>query len=133
MRTSETWLMHPVTDLLRFHYSGSIPDGTGTLWDYGGKTRTVRYTESGKPDSNGKVWDSRHVGGHKLLAVRSVHLAGRPGTRSLLVCRERPGLEPRPETPRIGNPPAERGHLVDRPFHQPAHAPDTDRARSRSG
>lgn len=68
MRTSETWLMHPVTDLLRFHYSGSIPDGTGTLWDYGGKTRTVRYTESGKPDSNGKVWDSRHVGRHKLPA-----------------------------------------------------------------
>jgi hypothetical protein len=68
MRTDETWLMHPVTDLLRFHYAGRIPDGAGTLWDYGGKTNTVRYTESGKPDANGKVWDSRHVGRHKLPA-----------------------------------------------------------------
>ena len=66
MKTGETWLMHPVTDLLRFHYAGRIPDGTGTLWDYSGQTNTVRYTESGKPDADGKVWDSRHVGRHQL-------------------------------------------------------------------
>jgi hypothetical protein len=68
MRTSETWLMHPVTDLLRFHYAGRIPDGAGTLWDYGGKTQAVRYTESGRPDPDGTVWDSRQVGRHKLPA-----------------------------------------------------------------
>ena len=68
MKTGETWLMHPVTDLLRFHYAGRIPDGTGTLWDYSGKTNTVRYTETGEPDADGKVWDSRHVGRHKLPA-----------------------------------------------------------------
>jgi len=68
LRTSETWLMHPVTDLLRFHYAGRIPDGAGILWEYSGKTNTVRYTEAGKPDADGKVWDSRHVGRHKLPA-----------------------------------------------------------------
>jgi len=68
LRTDETWLMHPVTDLLRFHYAGRIPDGSGTLFDYSGKTNAVRYTESGLPDANGKVWDSRHVGRHKLPA-----------------------------------------------------------------
>ncbi len=66
MKTVETWLMHPVTDLLRFHYAGRIPDGSGTLWDYGGKRRQVRYTETGRPDADGRVWDSRHVGRHKL-------------------------------------------------------------------
>jgi len=66
MKSGETWLMHPVTDLLRFHYAGRIPKGAGTLWDYGGKTNTVRYTDSGKPDADGKVWDSRHVGRHQL-------------------------------------------------------------------
>ena len=68
LRTSETWLMHPVTDLLRFHYAGRIPDGAGILWEYSGKTNTVRYTETGKPDVDGKVWDSRHVGRHQLPA-----------------------------------------------------------------
>ncbi|HRT28244.1 MAG TPA: DUF6067 family protein [Kiritimatiellia bacterium] len=68
LRTSETWLMHPVADLLRFHYAGRIPDGAGILWEYSGKTNTVRYTEAGKPDADGKVWDSRHVGRHKLPA-----------------------------------------------------------------
>ncbi len=66
MKTSETWLMHPVTDLLRFHYAGRIPNGKGKLWDYGGKLRDVRYTDSGEPDANGKVWDSRHVGRWQL-------------------------------------------------------------------
>ena len=66
MNTGETWLMHPVTDLLRFHYAGRIPDGTGTQWDYSGKTNTVRYTETGKPDADGKVWDSSHVGRNQL-------------------------------------------------------------------
>jgi hypothetical protein len=68
MKSGETWLMHPVTDLLRFHYAGRIPDGTGTLFDYGGKTNTVRYTASGRPDADGKVWDSRFVGRHQLPA-----------------------------------------------------------------
>jgi hypothetical protein len=68
MKTSETWLMHPVTDLLRFHYAGRIPDGSGTLWDYGGKRREVRYTETGRPDADGKVWDSHHVGRHQIPA-----------------------------------------------------------------
>jgi len=66
MRTDETWLMHPVTDLLRFHYAGRIPDGKGKLWDYGGKRREVKYTQTGRPGPNGKVWDSRHVGRWKL-------------------------------------------------------------------
>ena len=68
LKTAETWLMHPVTDLLRFHYAGRIPDGSGTLWDYGGKRREVRYTETGKPDADGRVWDSRHAGRHQLPA-----------------------------------------------------------------
>ena len=68
LRTAEAWLMHPATDLLRFHYAGRIPDGTGTLFDYSGATSTVRYTESGLPDAGGKVWDSRFVGRHKLPA-----------------------------------------------------------------
>jgi hypothetical protein len=66
MRTEETWLMHPVTDLLRFHYAGRIPDGKGWLWDYGGQRREVLYTEDGRPAADGKVWDSRHVGRHQL-------------------------------------------------------------------
>ncbi len=61
MKTAETWLMHPVTDLLRHHYAGRIPNGQGRLWDYGGKLRDVKYTETGSPDADGKVWDSRHV------------------------------------------------------------------------
>jgi hypothetical protein len=68
MKTGEAWLMHPVTDLLRFHYAGRIPDGTGTLWDYGGQRREVRYTETGKPGADGKVWDSRHAGRYQLPA-----------------------------------------------------------------
>ena len=61
MKTSEAWLMHPVTDLLRFHYAGRIPNGKGKLWEDGGKTYDVKYTDTGDPDANGKVWDSRHV------------------------------------------------------------------------
>jgi len=68
MKTDETWLMHPVTDLLRFHYAGLIPNGKNKLWDYSGKIHEVLYTETGNPDTNGKVWDSRHVGRHKLPA-----------------------------------------------------------------
>jgi len=66
MRTDETWLMHPVTDLLRFHYAGRIPDGKGRIWDYGGKQKEVQYTDTGQPGPDGKVWDSRHVGRWKL-------------------------------------------------------------------
>jgi len=66
MRTNETWLMHPVTDLLRFHYAGRIPEGKGRVWDYGGKLKEVQYTETGRPDPKGKVWDSRHVGRWQL-------------------------------------------------------------------
>ena len=66
MRTDETWLMHAVTDLLRFHYAGRIPDGHGRLWDYSGKLREVRYTETGRPDADGRVWDSRHVSRFQL-------------------------------------------------------------------
>ncbi len=61
MKTPETWLMHPVTDLLRHHYAGVVPNGQGKLWDYGGKLRDVKYTDTGEPDADGKVWDSRHV------------------------------------------------------------------------
>lgn len=66
MRTDETSLMHPVTDLLRFHYAGQIPNGSGKIWDYAGKQQMVRYTETGQPDADGKVWDSRHVGRYQL-------------------------------------------------------------------
>lgn len=68
MRSEEAWLLHPVTDLLRFHYAGRIPNGKGAIWDYGGKRQEVRYTESGEPGADGKVWDSRHVGRWKLPA-----------------------------------------------------------------
>ena len=61
MRTDEAWLMHPVTDLLRHHYAGRIPNGKGTLWDYGGKRYDVKYTDTGEPDASGKVWDSRQM------------------------------------------------------------------------
>ncbi|MCX7010196.1 MAG: DUF6067 family protein [Kiritimatiellaeota bacterium] len=66
MKANETWLMHPVTDLLRFHYAGRIPNGKGNIWDYDGKMSEVRYTDSGEPDTNGNVWDSRRVGRHQL-------------------------------------------------------------------
>ncbi len=66
LRTDETWLMHPVTDLLRFHYAGRIPNGKGVLWDYGGARHEVFYTENGQPDAHGKVWDSRQVGRWQL-------------------------------------------------------------------
>lgn len=33
LKKSEAWLMHPVTVLLRPHYAGRIPDGTGKVWD----------------------------------------------------------------------------------------------------
>jgi hypothetical protein len=68
MRSDEALLMHPVTDLLRFHYAGRIPDGQGRLWEYGGRLKQVRYTETGQPGPDGKVWDSRHVGRHQLPA-----------------------------------------------------------------
>ncbi|MCY2989036.1 MAG: DUF6067 family protein [Planctomycetota bacterium] len=61
LKTAETWLMHPVTDLLRHHYAGGIPNGQGRLWDYGGKLRDVKYTDTGSPAADGKIWDSRHV------------------------------------------------------------------------
>ena len=66
LKTDEAWLMHAVTDLLRFHYAGRIPDGKGLLWDYGGATHERRYTQTGRPDANGKVWDSGHVGRWQL-------------------------------------------------------------------
>jgi hypothetical protein len=66
LKTIETWLMHPVTDLLRFHYAGRIPNGKGLLWDYGGARHEVLYTANGGPDANGKVWDSRQVGRWQL-------------------------------------------------------------------
>ncbi len=66
LKTDETWLMHPVTDLLRFHYAGRIPNGKGLLWDGGGTRREVLYTETGAPDADGKVWDSRQVGRWQL-------------------------------------------------------------------
>ncbi len=66
LKTDEAWLMHAVTDLLRFHYAGRIPDGKGLLWDYGGATHEQRYTQTGRPDANGKVWDSGHVGRWQL-------------------------------------------------------------------
>ena len=66
MKTDEAWLMHPVADLLRFHYAGRIPNGKGWLWDYGGRRREVRYTPTGEPDAQGKVWDSRQVGRWQL-------------------------------------------------------------------
>jgi len=66
MRTDEALLMHTVTDLLRFHYAGRIPDGKGRLWDYDGKLKEVLYTEAGRPGPDGKVWDSRHVGRWQL-------------------------------------------------------------------
>ncbi len=33
MKADEAWLMHPVTDVLRSHYAGKIPDGAGKVWD----------------------------------------------------------------------------------------------------
>ncbi len=33
LKAAEAWLMHPVTDTLRHHYAGLIPDGQGKVWD----------------------------------------------------------------------------------------------------
>ena len=94
MKTGETWLMHPVTDLLRFHYAGRIPNGKGKLWDYGGKLHDVqlhgqrragRQRQGMGLASRGPISTAR--------ALRALHLAGRPGAGHLLVCRERPRLE----------------------------------------
>ncbi|MCL1920514.1 MAG: DUF6067 family protein [Kiritimatiellaeota bacterium] len=63
LRTDEASLMHPVTDLLRFHYAGRIPDGAGELWHYDGSRYAVAYTNSASPDC---VWESSHVGRDKL-------------------------------------------------------------------
>ena len=81
MKTSEAWLMHPVTDYLRFHYAGRIPNGRGKIWDSSGKTADVKYTATGEPDANGKVWDSSHMNRWQLPApfVSYVWLGGPSG------------------------------------------------------
>jgi hypothetical protein len=33
LQAREAWLMHAVTDLLRSHYAGKIPEGRGKVWD----------------------------------------------------------------------------------------------------
>lgn len=33
LEASEAWLLHPVTTLLRHHYAGRVPAGTGKVWD----------------------------------------------------------------------------------------------------
>jgi hypothetical protein len=33
LKASEAWLLHPVTTLLRHHYAGRVPAGTGKVWD----------------------------------------------------------------------------------------------------
>ena len=33
LKASEAWLMHPVTGMLRHHYAGRIPAGSGKVWD----------------------------------------------------------------------------------------------------
>ena len=108
--------------LLRFHYAGRIPNGKGRIWDYGGKRREVLYTDTGEPDANGKVWDSRQVGRWQLPGpfVPYIWLGG-PGTRHRVVCRERPRLEPgrRPaqpgDTPPRGNVTSLIVRMVSRP------------------
>jgi len=124
LRTGEAWLMHPVTDLLRFHYAGRIPDGSGTLWDYSGRTNAVRYTQTGKPDADGKVWDSRHVGRNQLPApfVPYIWLGGTErgicwfaeNDRDWNLDPQRPALEIR----RQGS------HLADRPSLHAPHIPN---------
>lgn len=44
LRAEEAWLMHPVTDLLRDHYAGKIPDGQGKVWD---SANVARYALPG--------------------------------------------------------------------------------------
>ena len=65
LRTEEAGLMHPVTDLLRFHYAGRIPDRANTLWQYDGTRYAAAYTNSASPDC---VWESSKVGRDKLPA-----------------------------------------------------------------
>jgi hypothetical protein len=36
LRSSEAWLMHPVTTMLRQHFAGRIPSGNGKVWDSSG-------------------------------------------------------------------------------------------------
>lgn len=36
LRSSEAWLMHPVTTMLRQHFAGRIPSGSGKVWDSSG-------------------------------------------------------------------------------------------------
>jgi hypothetical protein len=33
LKASEAWLMHPVTGMLRHHYAGRVPAGSGKVWD----------------------------------------------------------------------------------------------------
>ncbi len=33
LQASEAWLLHPVTTLLRHHYAGRVPAGSGKVWD----------------------------------------------------------------------------------------------------
>lgn len=33
LKSSEAWLLHPVTTVLRHHYAGRVPAGTGKVWD----------------------------------------------------------------------------------------------------
>jgi hypothetical protein len=122
MKTAETWLMHPVTDLLRFHYAGRIPNGKGRLWDYGGTLREVRYTDSGEPDADGRVWDSRQVGRWQLPGpfVPYIWIGGperglcwfAENDRDWSLAPERPALEIR----RQGETTSLVVHLVTRPL-----------------
>ena len=33
LKAAEAWLLHPVTTVLRHHYAGRVPAGTGKVWD----------------------------------------------------------------------------------------------------
>ena len=109
MKTGEAWLMHPVTDLLRFHYAGRIPNGKGWIWDYGGKRREVHihgYRRAGRQRQGLGL----ATGGPLAVArsIRAVHLAGRPGTGHRVVRGKRPRLEPGGRAAGPGDPPPGR-------------------------
>ena len=122
LREDETWLMHPVTDLLREHYAGKIPVGQGAVWDsmkiprYKLPAPFVPYIWLGGPErgicwfaENDKDWiiDAQNPALEVIRTVGTValkvNLIARPGQltrqRSITFALQATPTKPMPETP----------------------------------
>ena len=113
LRTGEASLMHAVTDLLRFHYAGRIPNGDGVRSDSAGTRHEGSSPENGLPARRRK---GLGLAPRRPLAVarslRAVYLAGWSGAGDRLVRRERPRLEPGRRSACAGDPSPRGGHLA---------------------